>query len=456
MIRRSFKDIARWVTGEIFEPGDTPVEVTGVSTDTRKIQQGNLYIPIVGENFNGHDFVKGAVENGASGALWQKNQLNPPDDVPLIYVEDTLVALQDLAKNYLASIPTKVVGITGSNGKTTTKDMVTSVLATTYKVQKTEGNYNNHIGLPLTVLQLEEDTQYAVLEMGMSGRGEIELLSTIAKPEAAIITNIGESHLQDLGSREGISEAKFEITAGLRENGTLVIHGDEPLLTEKVVNSKFKVVTFGNSKMNNYYPVQIEQKSNGTYFSINGEESTKFFIPVLGKHNINNALSAIAIAQLFNVSIADIIKGLGMIKITGMRTELIQGKSGVTVINDAYNASPTSMRAAIELLQDLKDYRRKVVVLGDMLELGDNEETFHYEIGKGMDNGRVDYVFTFGQLGRKIAEGAALKFPDKQVLAFNDKQELITKLKEVVEEGDIVLVKGSRGMKLEEVVHALT
>ncbi|WP_307323560.1 UDP-N-acetylmuramoyl-tripeptide--D-alanyl-D-alanine ligase [Evansella vedderi] len=456
MITKTFKDIAAWVNGEVVESGDNTLEVAGVSTDTRTIQQGNLYIPIVGENFNGHDFVRAAVENGASGALWQKSQPNPPEDVPLIYVEDTLLALQDLAKNYLDYLPAKVVGITGSNGKTTTKDMVTSVLATTYKVQKTEGNYNNHIGLPLTILRLEEDTEIAVLEMGMSGRGEIELLSTIAKPEAAIITNIGESHLQDLGSREGISEAKFEITVGLKENGTLVIHGDEPLLTEKVVNSPFKVITFGSSERNDYYSVHVQQKSNGTYFKINGEEDIEFFIPVLGKHNINNALSAIALAKQFDVSIPNIKKGLESIKITGMRTELIQGKSGVAVINDAYNASPTSMRAAIQLLQDLKDYGKKIVVLGDMLELGDEEETFHYEVGKGIDPSKINYVFTFGELGRKIAEGAKVNFSGEQVFAYDDKQALITKLKEVVEEGDIVLIKGSRGMKLEEVVHALT
>lgn len=455
MIIKSFKTIVDWVNGEATTEEVSPMEVAGVSTDTRTIQKGNLYVPLVGENFNGHDFVEAAISNGASGTLWQKNQPNPPTDVPLIYVEDTLLALQSLAKNYLASLSAKVIGITGSNGKTTTKDMVTSVLATTYKVQKTEGNYNNHIGLPLTILRLEEDTEIAVLEMGMSGRGEIELLSTIATPDAAIITNIGESHLQDLGSREAISEAKFEITAGLKERGILVIHGDEPLLTEKVTNSPFTIKTFGSSRANDYFPVQIEQKSNGTYFTVNDENETEFFIPVLGKHNINNALSAIAIAEQFDVSVPKIKKGLEMIKLTGMRTELIQGKDGIAIINDAYNASPTSMRAAIELLQDLKNYKKKIVVLGDMLELGENEETFHYEVGKGINIDEIGYVFTFGQLGRKIAEGAKENFSGNNVFAYDDKQKLIVKLQEVVAAGDIVLVKGSRGMKLEEVVNAL-
>lgn len=456
MIKRNFKDIAIWVNGELADKENNSVKITGVSTDTRTIKEGNLYVPIVGENFNGHDFVETAAANGAAGALWQRNQPNPPSGLPLLFVEDTLLALQDLAEHYLGDLPAKAIGITGSNGKTTTKDMVTSVLSTTYKVQKTEGNYNNHIGLPLTILALEEDTEIAVLEMGMSGRGEIELLSKIAKPEAAIITNIGESHLQDLGSREGISEAKFEITAGLPENGTLVIHGDEPLLTEKVVNTPYKVVTFGSSSPNDYYPVQVEQKSDGTFFTINGESETKFFIPVLGKHNINNALAAIAIGQHFDVPAAAIKKGLKSLKITGMRTELIQGKDGITVINDAYNASPTSMKAAIELLQDLNGYKKKIVVLGDMLELGDNENTFHFETGEGIDTDKISHVFTFGKLGRKIAEGAKVNFPDERVHAYDDKQELISKLKEIAGDGDIVLVKGSRGMKLEEVVNELT
>ncbi|MBU9720961.1 MULTISPECIES: UDP-N-acetylmuramoyl-tripeptide--D-alanyl-D-alanine ligase [Bacillaceae] len=455
MIKRKLTDIAAWVNGEVVGPVVADAEVVGVSTDTRTIKPGNLYIPIVGENFNGHDFVESAISSGATGALWGKNQPNPPDNVPLILVEDTLLALQELSKKYLASIPAKVVGITGSNGKTTTKDMVTSVLGTAFKVQKTEGNYNNHIGLPLTILSLEEDTEVAVLEMGMSGRGEIELLSNIAKPDAAIITNIGESHLQDLGSREGISEAKFEITTGLKEGGAFVIHGNEPLLTEKVVDSPFNVITFGSSDTNDYYPKEIVQKSDGTYFKINEANGTEFFIPVLGKHNINNALSAIAVAQQFTVSVENIKKGLESIKITGMRTELLQGKNGVAVINDAYNASPTSMRAAIELLQDLKDYGKKIVVLGDMLELGENEDIFHFEVGKGIDPEKISYVFTYGELGLKIAEGAREIFSEEHVLAYTDKQELIDKLKSVVAEGDIVLVKGSRGMKLEEVVNAL-
>jgi UDP-N-acetylmuramoyl-tripeptide--D-alanyl-D-alanine ligase len=451
MIRTTLEKIASWTGGE----ASGSAEIRGVSTDTRTIQKGSLFVPISGENFNGHHFAEKALENGAAAALWGKKETPPPENLPVVYVDDTLHALQDLAKNYLASIPAKVIGITGSNGKTTTKDMVASVLGTTYKVQKTIGNYNNHIGLPLTVLALEEDTEIVVLEMGMSGRGEIELLSRIAEPEAAIITNIGESHLQDLGSREGISEAKFEITAGLKKNGTLIIPGEEPLLTEKTARSGFHVVTFGQADTNDYHPLASEQQKDGTHFTVNQEPDERFFIPVLGSHNIHNALAAMAAARQFDVPAESIKKGLKLLTVTGMRTELVEGTNGVTVINDAYNASPTSMKAAVRLLQDLEGYRKKIVVLADMLELGENEDTFHFETGESIDPGKIDCVFTFGQLGRKIADGAAVHFPEDRVAAYEDKQELIRALQEKTADGDIILVKGSRAVKLEEVVEAV-
>lgn len=451
MINKTLNEIASWVNGE----AAGSAEITGVSTDTRTIKQGNLFVPISGENFNGHDFAAKAVSQGAAAALWGKGEPAPPENLPVVYVEDTLQALQDLASSYLASLPTKVVGITGSNGKTTTKDMVAAVLGTKYKVQKTIGNYNNHIGLPLTVLALEEDTDIAVLEMGMSGRGEIEILSKLTHPQAAIITNIGESHLQDLGSREGIAEAKFEITAGLQQNGTLVIYGEEPLLTQKTADTPFHVRTFGGNEKNDFYPVRVEQKSNGTHFTMNKAPEESLFMPILGTHNIYNALAAIAVAEQFQVPLASIKAGLNTLQMTGMRTELIKGATGVTIINDAYNASPTSMRAAIGLLRDLQGYGKKIVVLADMLELGEEEESFHFETGRSIDAENIDCVFTFGKLGRKIAEGAAVNFSEKDVEAYENKEDLIASLSSKVKEGDIVLVKGSRAMKLEEIVTAL-
>lgn len=452
MIKRTLKQIQEMAKGEEISSEYSAIVVEGVSKDTREDMSGKLYIPIIGENFNGHAFVRDAIEkNGAVASFWQKDQPEPPADLNLIFVDDTIEALQHLASSYRNEIGMKVVGITGSNGKTTTKDMVTSVLETSFRVHKTAGNYNNHIGLPLTILSMKEDTQVAVLEMGMSGFGEIELLSNIAKPDAAIITNIGESHMQDLGSREGIAEAKLEIASGLKPDGKLIINGDEPLLTERV-GGKANVIPFGLKEENKYQARDIAHKGKGTHFII---EETEYFIPVLGAHNVTNALAAIIVGELFGVSEEDRKKGLEQLVITGMRNEVVETSGGWTVINDAYNASPTSMRAALDLLGSLSGYGKKIAVLGDMLELGDMERTFHHEIGQYVKDKNVDYVFTFGELGMEIAKGSQEVMEPARVKPFMNKQELTRELLPLLESGDVVMVKGSRGMKLEEVIEGI-
>ncbi|QOR66833.1 UDP-N-acetylmuramoyl-tripeptide--D-alanyl-D-alanine ligase [Cytobacillus suaedae] len=451
MIKRSMKQIAQMVSGEC-NGYSNEVLLSGVSINSRSIEAGNLFIPIIGEKFNGHEFVDAAIKDGAKASLWQRNQQNPPQNIPLIYVEDTLVALQDLAKAYRNELSLKVIGITGSNGKTTTKDIVASIMGTTYKVLKTEGNLNNHYGLPLTILRLEEDTEVAILEMGMSGRGEIELLTKIAQPDAAIITNIGEAHLLDLGSREGIADAKFEIIKGLKEGGTLIYDGDEPLLNERLIGKSINKITFGSHLDCTYVPDSIKQENEGTYFTINKHPDMEIYMPILGRHNVFNALAGIAVAEYFNVSLENIQKGLTQLKVSNMRLEVIEGKNGSKIINDAYNASPTAMKAAIDLVRNLKGYSRKFVVLGDMLELGPNEEKYHYEIGELLKPQFVDYVLTFGELSKHIAEGARVSFEPNKVKAYSNKESLIEDLKKIVSANDLILVKGSRGMRLEEVV----
>lgn len=432
------------------------VEISGVTIDSRKIMPGNLFVPFKGEHVDGHRYVEDALKNGASAAFWQKDVPNPPEGLPIIVVEDTLVALQELARSYRSELNVKVVGITGSNGKTTTKDMTANLLALQYKVQKTEGNFNNHIGLPLTILGLEKDTEIAVLEMGMSSIGEIEFLTKLACPSAVIITNIGESHLQDLGSRERIAEAKLEIVKGLTEDGLIVYHGDEPLLRERMTNDEGTALkqTFGRFDMNTLYPTNIKQTDNGSYFKINGIE-TEFELPVLGTHNILNALAAMLVAHYFGISYDKMKAGLATLKVTNMRMELIEGIHGEKVINDAYNASPTSMNAAIELVTSLSGYKRKILVLGDMLELGPEEESFHLAVGKEIDYSKIDYVFTYGKLGEFIAKGAQEVFPEDRVFSFLDKNKLLEELKKYTNKDTLILVKGSRGMKLEEIVHGL-
>jgi UDP-N-acetylmuramoyl-tripeptide--D-alanyl-D-alanine ligase len=452
MIQRTLTEIEAMVNGSELHVKFLNQQIKGVTTDSRHVEKGNLFFPLVGDKFNGHKFVDKAIEKGAAAVIWAESEINPPENVPVILVKDTLTALQDLAKGYLEQLKPKVVGITGSNGKTTTKDMIAAVLETTYKVHKTKGNFNNHIGLPLTILSMAEDTEIAILEMGMSASGEIELLSKIAKPDVAVITNIGEAHLLDLGSREGIAEAKLEIVKGLKKDGLFIYYGDEPLLQDRVPSLSLSTVTFGESHKNDYFPTNIIQELNGTSFKI---KDTEYFIPVLGKHNVCNALAAYAVASYFEVKNEAIIEGFSAIKISGMRLELVQGENGVSVINDAYNASPTSMLAAINLLEDLKGFNQKFVVLGDMLELGENEKEFHQQVGESIKQDKISHIFTYGKLGREIANGAKQNRSDEYIHHYDDKRALIEQLKTMVNKNDVVLVKASRGMKLEEVVNSL-
>jgi UDP-N-acetylmuramoyl-tripeptide--D-alanyl-D-alanine ligase len=456
MIQRTIKEIASMFSVlndfHLFENES----IHGVCIDTRKLEKGNLFVPFSGQNTDGHQYVEAAIEKGAAAALWQKSVPNPPLHLPILVVEDTLVALQELAKAYRHQLQLKVIGITGSNGKTTTKDMVANLLSLQYKVQKTEGNYNNHIGLPITILSLKEDTEMAVLEMGMSGRGEIDFLSRLAEPDVVVITNIGESHLLDLGSREGIAEAKLEILNGLKADGKIIYFGDEPLLSEKLGHYKGNatISTFGRSEGNSLYPTEVTTSDSGSHFQVNNHDE-KYFLPVLGTHNIMNALSAMLVASHFGISFSIFNEGFKTLKLTNMRMELLEGARGEKVINDAYNASPTSMKAAIELVSTLPGYKRKILVLGDMLELGPNEVKFHYEIGKALNPENIQFVFTFGKLASEIARGAQESLTDNQVFSFTDKQKLIEELKKLTDEDTLVLVKASRGMKLEEVVTEL-
>lgn len=456
MIRKTIKQIEKMIRIDHYPEQFAHVEFNGVTIDTRKIEKGNLFVPFKGEQVDGHRFVEEALNKGAAAALWQKDVPNPPLGLPIIVVEDTLIALQELARSYRSDLDVKVVGITGSNGKTTTKDITASLLGLKYKVQKTEGNFNNHIGLPLTILGLEEDTEIAVLEMGMSSIGEIEFLTKLARPSAVIITNIGEAHLQDLGSRERIADAKLEIVKGLMDNGLIVYHGDEPLLFERLKSFEGNAhqSTFGRFDYNTLYPMDIVQTDTGSHFKVNGLPY-EFELPVLGTHNILNALAGMLVAHYFGIPYEKMNEAFSTLKVTNMRMELVEGSNGEKVINDAYNASPTSMKAAIELVTSLSGYEQKILVLGDMLELGPEENSFHYGVGQEINPDQIDYVFTYGKLGEYIADGAKGNFPEDRVHSFLDKDVLLQKLKKVTNAQTLILVKGSRGMKLEEIVQKL-
>ncbi|MDR7002002.1 UDP-N-acetylmuramoyl-tripeptide--D-alanyl-D-alanine ligase [Neobacillus niacini] len=455
-MRRTLSQIAEMITVKNDISPFKDVIVENVVIDSRKIETGSLFVPFKGERVDGHKYVEDSIQKGAAAALWQSDVPNPPEHLPILMVDDCLTALQELARSYRKQLDIKVVGITGSNGKTTTKDLTAGLLSTQYKVQKTEGNYNNQIGLPLTILGLEEDTDIAVLEMGMSGRGEIEFLTKLACPDAVVITNVGESHLLDLGSREGIAEAKLEILQGLKEGGLAVLHGEEPLLMERIHQFKgnVQVQTFGRSETNDLFPTHIVQLDHGNRFTTNASNES-FVLPVLGTHNILNALAAMLIARYLNVPFAKMNEGLAGIKLTNMRMELVEGKHGEKIINDAYNASPTSMIAAIELVSNLQGYDKKILVLGDMLELGPQEEQYHLQIGNGLNPDKIDLLFTYGKLGAHIAKGARTVLGENRVFEFMDKKDLLQELEQHVNEKALVLVKASRGMKLEEIVNSL-
>ena len=460
MINRTLHEIATMSGGTLAttEFIDTPIQ--GVTTDSRQITKGCLFVPLVGERFDGHDYAEAALHSGAAAILWQADHGQPPTAGPVIIVEDTLTALQQLASSYLQVSGARVVGITGSNGKTTTKDIVSSLLSQAYKVHKTQGNFNNHIGLPLTILSMEADTQIAVLEMGMSARGEIQILSQIAHPEATIVTNIGESHLEHLGSRQEIARAKLEILDGLTPGGLFVYNGDEPLIPlvleeEGTVRPEgLQQITFGLEASNDFFPTGIMAGREGTIFTTNryGAEDV-FSVPLLGRHNVSNALGAIAIADYFGLTSEQIRKGLQELKLTSMRIEIVKAENGVTVLNDAYNASPTSMKAAIEVLESMQGYRSRIAVLGDMLELGEEAEHLHKEVGLFLTAGKVDQLYTYGELGAFIAEGAATQLASESIHVFTDKSLLMEALGQYIRPDDIVLVKASRGKRLEEVVH---
>jgi len=453
MFRGSLKDVQDMVGGKGLAVQFENIVATGVTIDSRTVCVGNLYIPIIGARVDGHSFVQNVVTvDGCVATLWQQDVPGMPTDIPVIVVEDTKKALQELAMAYKETLKMKIVGITGSNGKTSTKDILASILATRYQVHKTLGNFNSEFGMPLTLLMASNNTEIAVLEMGMRGHGQIKLLSDMAKPDVSMITCIGEAHIEELGSRENISIAKFEITSGLSEAGLFVYHGDEPLLDLRIaeVQPNFKMIPFGEAATNDYYPTSIEVVDNGMTFKIN-QSDLEFRLSVLGKHNVMNAIAAIAVARHFDVSFEDIQRGLANIEMSKMRMEVTQAKNGMMIIDDTYNSSPTSVRATLDLLYTLDSYTQKIVILGDMLELGDHEITYHQTIGAEIDKQQIDAVLTYGSLAKHIAEQSKVPLTKH----FDDKPALAAYLESISDDKTVCLVKGSRGMALEEVIGLL-
>lgn len=432
------------------------VLVTGVSIDSRTVQVGDLFIPFRGEQVNGHQYVQRAIEQGAVASLWMTDEPNPPAGVALIFVDNPELALQEMARAYRGLLSCKVIGITGSNGKTSTKDLVASVLAPYFNVRKTEGNFNNELGLPLTILSLDEDTDIAVLEMGMSGFGEISFLSTLAKPHFAIITNIGEAHMQDLGSRAGIAKAKFEIIDGLQQGGKLFFDGDEPLLQELVRQPVIEAISFGYDEGTALSLENIESGDEGSRFTVKGLLDGQFTIPVYGAHQVKNALAAILIANELAVDADAIRIALRNASLTDMRMQPVIVTNGALVINDAYNAAPTSIRAALSFIQETGLRKDKWVVLADMLELGTEEQEYHEQLADEILTMDLKGVLLYGPR-MKWLDDALKKRGVKAQLLWSEKDyaPLVDTLRDATGPDSIILLKGSRGMALEHVLEGL-
>ena len=431
----------KWVK-EIFNnkvlDGDEKIEIKGVVTDSRDVQEGDLFIPLVGENFDAHDFLSDVSERAT--AMLSHKEIS--HDSRTVQVDDTLTALQILANKFRLKINPIVIGITGSNGKTSTKDMLESVLKQSYQTHATKGNFNNHIGLPLTILTMPETTEVLILEMGMSHFGEIKRLSQIAKPDHAIITNIGESHIENLGSREGIAQAKLEVLKGLQK-GLLVIDGDEELFDHVFYEGQIR--SCGFSRKSDVTIEHVHVTLEGTRFECDQE---MFKTNLVGNHHAKNASYAITLAKHLKLPLDSIKRGLEQVELSEMRFERHKAYTKAELINDAYNASPTSMRAAIEIVKELEGYQRKVLVLGDMLELGSNLSVY-YDFVKEVIDDKIDLLYTYGETSSKLHTN---KINEQH---FKCKKGLIEALKTNTKEGDLVLFKASRGMKLEEVINEL-
>ncbi len=446
----------KWISNHFIDfrgKAADPIEIDTVTTDSRQKLQRSLFIPIVGDNFDGHDYMKQAYDNGAVAAFWDAGKPLPeflPRDFPVFLVTDTLTALQTLAGNYRSEINPIVIGITGSNGKTTTKDIVAAIARTTYRTHHTKGNFNNHIGLPLTILSMDRDTEVLVLEMGMSNFGEIERLTTIARPDYAIITNIGESHIEFLGSRQGIAQAKLEITKGLKADGKVIFDGDEPLLTTVLHNDA--AITCGFHQDNDVMVGDIAVHTKKTTFTLSNRMS--YTIPLLGKHHALNAAFAIMLAKELRITDQKIKQGLNALDMTAMRFELKQGVHGVSIINDAYNASPTSMKAAIEVVKQMDGFKEKVLVLGDILELGSHSESLHRSISTVIGS-PITAVFTFGKDAAIISSTVTKQNPAIICKHFSAKEDLLAALRPYLREETLLLFKASRGLQFESLVEAL-
>lgn len=429
--------------------------ITKFCNDTREIKENEIFISIKPENGNGIKYIEEAFAKGAAGCITEyeitEEILRKYQDKIIIKVKDIIRAIQDMAKykRNLYEIP--VIGITGSVGKTTTKEMIATVLEKKYKTAKNRGNYNNHIGVPLTILDWEDDIETAIVEMGMNHLGEISELTQIANPTIAVITNVGTAHIGLLGSRENILKAKLEIFEGLKKGGKAVINNDNDMLNKTEII--YEKITYGIDEKSDYMArnVQINENSTEYTFEIN-KKQYKMYVPLAGKHFVYDSLCAISIGDLLKVEIEKMITAIKEFENTGKRNE-IKEINGIKLINDYYNANFDSMKAGLETLSKITS-KRKVAILGDMKELGKYEVELHKKVGREVEKHNVDVLITVGELAKNIAEEAK-KLKVEQVYAFRSNEECIKSLQKIIKRGDAILLKASKTMWFGEIAKTI-
>mgnify|MGYP000168030153 CR=1 FL=1 len=455
MIPLDLKTLARVVNGRLVR-GNPEGTVGRISTDTRTLVPGDLFFALKGERYDGHAFAAQAAARGAVGVVVRDLPWELPEPVAIIQVADTLRALQQLAAYTRERSGVRLIGVTGSTGKTTTKDLAAAVLSARYRVMATPENLNNEIGLPLTLLALEAHHEVAVCELAMRGAGEIDALCRIARPDAGVITNIGETHLELLGSVANIARAKGELLDHIPPGGFAILHLDSPYMQEQARRCRGRVIFFGESSEADIRLVHYEPEGDGSRFTayVNGAE-VNFSLPFPGRHNALNALAAVGVGLEMGLSAEEIAGGLAAARLSPMRLNILR-YGLLTIINDVYNACPASVRAALTVLEELGRGRSRVAVLGNMLELGPRAIPGHHEVGEACAAAGLRFLVTVGDLAREIAHGArAAGMAATNVYECADNQEAIALLARLLAGDEVVLVKGSRGVRMEEIVAAL-
>lgn len=418
------------------------IEIGGVSTDTRTIKPGDLFFALVGENYDGHNFIKDAFAKGAAAAVVNHDYAGNGN--LLFKVKDTLQALGELAAYYRSRFSIKCTAITGSNGKTTTKELTAACYRTKYETLTTIGNFNNLVGLPLSLFGLDDTYQAGVFEIGMSHLGQIKRLTQICQPQVGVLTNVAPVHLETLGTLEAVAAAKYELVECLPEDATVILNIDDNILSGWRKNIRQRSITYGIDNHADFHAESIEFNKDGSSSFV--AVGVKFRLNLPGKHNIYNALAALAASINDGCDPQLLAEPMEMFRPFNLRSEVFQS-GGIVVINDCYNANPASMKMAIKTLAEFPDGKRKIAVLADMLELGIGEKDFHRQIGEHLSANRINALFAFGTLGENYIE----KFKGEFKMHFTNKRSLLDELRRYLQPGDVVLVKGSRGMALEEI-----